>query len=230
MPPPSDDAGTYLAAALSRRRFLARSASAAAAGLAGAAGLLVPLTARAANGEVHDFRPGVRINGDVANARSVIRAGDRIVTDSNGYFVVAIGRDAFMLRSRTEMVLERETPDSVLITGLRLFTGAMGAVFGKGPPRRIASVTVTAGIRGTGVYLETRGPDVYFCTCYGEVELAPLREPGAIEMVRSTRHAPRIVRAEPRDGRWIEPSAMDTHTDAEMDMLEKCVGRRAPWI
>ena len=39
----------------------------------------------------------------------------------------------------------------------------------------------------------------------------------------------RHVLHQPRDGALILPAAMETHTDAEMDMLEKCVGRRAPW-
>lgn len=214
--------GTYLG---KRRGFLAGSSAL-------AAGLFLPLTARAQKVDsIHDLRGNVRVNGKPIGRDAVIRAGDEIVTTSNGYVVFVVGQDAFMLRERGELRLEPAPGQAFLVQGLRLVTGALGAVFGKRPGAgaRIFAPTVTAGIRGTGCYLETRGEGTYFCTCYGTIELAA--NTGAPMTVSTKRHdSPYMVLARPKDGAVYSNAAFETHTDAEMDMLEKCVGRRAPWV
>jgi hypothetical protein len=42
--------------------------------------------------------------------------------------------------------------------------------------------------------------------------------------------SPRLILNQARDGKLFAPATFETHTDAEMDMLEKCVERRAPWV
>ena len=111
---------------------------------------------------------------------------------------------------------------------LRLVTGALGAVFGKGNRRQIVAANVTAGIRGTGVYLETRGDGTYFCTCWGQVDLASADDPKDRELVTSSNHTPRLVAFKPEGGTRFRPAPFETHTDQEMDILQKCVGRRSP--
>ena len=138
-----------------------------------------------------------------------------------------------MLRERGELRLEPNAVESRLVVGLRLLTGALGAVFGKraSGSAKIFAPTVTAGIRGTGVYLETRGEGTYFCTCYGTVDLEASANNRDRETMTATRHNnPRLILGQPKDGQLFAPAAFETHTDAEMDMLEKCVNRRAPWI
>src|SRR5689334_22953973 len=172
--------GPYLGARLARRHFL-RAAS------AGAAGLLVPLSGVAAPEQVHDLRGKVLINGREATWKSDIIPGDRIATGDDGHFVFVMGQDAFMVRSRSELVIERHDESSGF---LRLVTGALGAVFGKGRRREIHAQNVTAGIRGTGIYTETRGDGTYFCTCWGEVDLASADDPKDRQVVVSARHEP----------------------------------------
>ena len=215
----NDRDGPYLGAALSRRRFLRAAA-------AGVGGLVVCLDSRGAD-QVHDLRGRVTINGQPATPKSSIRPGDRIVTGSDGHFVFVMGEDAMMVRSRSEVVIEHYDDSHGL---LRLVTGALGAVFGRGRPRRIHAQNVTAGIRGTGVYLETRGDGTYFCTCWGEVELEAAEDARDRQRVVSSRHAPRLVTAKPRDGTRFQAAAFETHTDEEMDILQKCVGRRSPIV
>ena len=89
---------------------------------------------------------------------------------------------------------------------------------------------MTAGIRGTGVYMETRGDGTYFCTCWGTVDLAAAEDPNDRERVESKGHIPRLIAAKPRDGSRFTPAPFETHTDEEMDILEKCVGRRSPLV
>ena len=208
--------GPYLGR-FTRRHFLRAAA-------AGASGVLIPLEAFGAPDQVHDLRGKVTINGAPATNRSEIKPGDRIVAGSDGHFVFVIGQDAFMVRSRSELVIERYEGEGLL----RLVTGALGAVFGRGRKRQVIAGNVTAGIRGTGVYLETRGDGTYFCTCWGTVELGVVDDPTDFELVQSTRHAPRLVAAQPQGGTRFRPAAFETHTDQEMDILQKCVGRRSP--
>jgi hypothetical protein len=210
--------GPYLGARLARRHFL-RAAS------AGAAGLLVALPAAAAADQVHDLRGKVLINGRQATYKSDVMPGDRIVTGNDGHLVFVMGKDAYMVRSRSEFVIERKDEG---IGFLRLVTGALGAVFGKGGRREIHAQNVTAGIRGTGIYTETRGDGTYFCTCWGEVDLASVDDPKDRQVVLSARHEPRFVATRATAGTRFAAAPFETHTDEEMDILQKCVGRRSP--
>jgi hypothetical protein len=211
------DDDSYLGRHVSRRAFL---------GAAGACGLLVPFHALAAHDQVHDLRGRVTINGQPATTRSSIVAGDRIATGSDGHFVFVMGADAFMVRSRSEMRIERYEDQGLL----RLVTGALGAVFNSRKPRVIKAGVATAGIRGTGVYMETRGDGTYFCTCWGEVDLASTDDPRDREVVTSSRHLPRLITMAPQDGTRFKAAAFETHTDEEMDILQKCVGLRSPIV
>jgi hypothetical protein len=214
------DDGPYLGAKLSRRRFLRAAA-------AGASGILIPAESFGAPDQVHDLRGKVTISGKEATYQSQIVPGDRVVAGNDGYIVFAMGKDAFMLRSRSEFVIERHEGGAGI---LNLITGALGAVFGRGGRREIRAANVTAGIRGTGVYLETRGDGTYFCTCWGEVDLASSEDPKDRQVVVATRHAPRLVSAHAKGGTRFSDAPFETHTDQEMDILQKCVGRRSPIV
>ncbi len=212
-------AAPYLGQRIARRGFLK-------AALSGVSGVLVPAAAFGAPDQVHDLRGRVTINNRPATTKSDILPGDRIVAGSDGHFVFVMGQDAFMVRSRSEIVIERYEAEGLL----RLITGALGAVFARGGQRRIVAANVTAGIRGTGVYLETRGDGTYFCTCWGAVDLAASDDERDRELIESRGHVPRLIAAQPRDGTRFRPAPFETHTDAEMDILEKCVGRRSPLV
>jgi hypothetical protein len=213
------DEGPYLGAKLSRRHFLRAAAA------AGATGFILPADSFGAPDQVHDLRGKVTIGGREATYQSAIVPGDRVVAGNDGYIVFAMGKDAFMLRSRSEFVIERRESGAGF---LRLVTGALGAVFGRGGRREIHAANVTAGIRGTGVYLETRGDGTYFCTCWGEVELASSEDPKDRQLVVSSRHSPRLVATHATGGTRFADAPFETHTDQEMDILQKCVGRRSP--
>jgi hypothetical protein len=216
---PEDPVAPYLGQCIARRGFLK-------AAMAGASGILVPVAAFGAPDQVHDLRGRVTINGRAATPKSEILPGDRIVTGSDGHFVFVMGQDAFMVRQRSELVIERYDAQGFL----RLVTGALGAVFGRGAQRRIVAGNATAGIRGTGVYVETRGDGTYFCTCWGTVDLAAAEDERDRELIESRGHVPRLIASRARDGTRFLPAPFETHTDAEMDILEKCVGRRSPLV
>src|SRR6185369_13377844 len=134
-----------------RRRFLQRSAALGAA-------LTVSLPVAAA--QIGAMSGEVYVNGMRAGRTTVIRPGDKIETGAGSSVAFVLGQDAFLLRQLT----------SIVITGLRLVSGALVAVFGGGM-KSIRTSMAVAGIRGTGIYVETRLELTYFCTCYGEVDL-----------------------------------------------------------
>ena len=211
-----------------RRRFLGQTAWA-------ITGIVLPWSANvsAADRPIHELRGNVKINGKNATADSVINPGDTVVTGTDGYIVFVIGESAFMLRSRSELVVEKPHPEAFgAVYGLiRLLTGALGATFKKGTPAGLRIANATIGIRGTGIYMETRGTGTYFCTCWGKTEITIADAQVQKETVDATRHNPRFIAQKAlENGSFFMPALFETHTDAEMDILEKCVSRRAPWI
>ena len=211
-----------------RRRFLGQSALA-------ITGILLPWSpiVNAAERPIHDLRGNVKINGTPATADSVINPGDTVVTGTDGYIVFVIGESAFMLRSRSELVVDKPAPEAYgAAYGLiRLLTGALGATFKKGTPAGLRIANATIGIRGTGIYMETRGTGTYFCTCWGKTEITIADTQLQKEFVEATRHNPRFIAQKAlENGSFFMPAPFETHTDGEMDILEKCVKRRAPWI
>lgn len=212
---------------LPRRRFLA-----AAAGLT--AGLGMPMAQaqeppRSAGRSIRSLRGLVRVNGERVSASAPIRAGDTVITGADGRVSFVIGSDAFFLRENSELHLESATAG--LLTSLRMITGALGSVFGKRASGivTLSTPTATAGIRGTGCYTEARDEGVYFCTCFGAIQLDSLAG-GPRELVVSSHHDPRrIMRDTASNNMMMIPASFGMHTDAEMDALERLVGRRAPW-
>ena len=172
----------------------------------------------------------VRVNGKPAAVGQIIRAGDVLETGRDGQAVFVIGEDAFLLRSGSRLELQG---DNLLISGLRILTGKLLSVFGKGR-RQVVTSTATAGIRGTGLYVEADAQKSYICTCYGEVRLGSIDDPAATEVVRTTHHdQPRYIYAKGagRAGTaLIVKAPVINHTDEELIMLESLVWRSPPFV
>jgi len=204
-----------------RRGFLVASAALGAA-------LLLPIAAIAA-AQVKVLQGGVRVNGKKASKASVIRAGDTVETAKGSRLVFVVGEDAFLLRGESKLMLE-QTPGgkTPVITGLRLLSGALLAVFAPGA-RRIETPAATAGIRGTGVYIEASKEQTYFCTCYGVVEL---HDKAGVEkkVVISGYHTPNMIFANPAEHGRMTETEVKGHTDEELIMLERMVGRVSPIV
>ena len=194
------------------------------------AGLLIPWANSAASNQVHDLRGQVFVNGVKATYDTAIMPGDKVVTGSDGFIVFVVADSAFMLRSRSELAIEKPTTTGFAYGLLRLVTGALGATFKQGVPVRLHAANATIGIRGTGVYLETRGNGTYFCTCWGRTELSVVGAPQEKEEIVANHHNPRLIGFKKTETGYFQSAAIETHTDAEMEILEKCVGRRAPWL
>jgi hypothetical protein len=78
---------------------------------------------------------------------------------------------------------------------------------------------MTAGIRGTGVYIERVEGKSYFCTCYGKTDVHSHKEH---KLMEATHHNMIWVKD---DGTIKKAKEMKNHTDDELRELEKMVGR-----
>ena len=115
-------------------------------------------------------------NGQRLRPEQTIQTGDRIETGPDARLVFVLGNSSFLVRQNTRLTVERGATLSV-VSVLRLITGAVASVWGKGVGRQIVLPTLTAGIRGTGVYSEVMPTGrSYFCNCYGTVDMAAGRE------------------------------------------------------
>jgi hypothetical protein len=170
----------------------------------------------------------VLINGRPARAGAAVKPGDSVATAPGASAVFVIGRDAFLIREKSEL---RTAGRSVLAGSLRLVTGKLLSVFGRGP-RSITTPTSTIGIRGTGIYIEAETERTYVCLCYGLADLQASNMPEARQTVMTTHHdAPRYIYARGRTPiKMIETAPVINHTDVELIMLEALVGRKPPFV
>jgi hypothetical protein len=213
---------------ISRRTWLARAALGGAALALGMAQLRRALAMGAVEAGVARVRGDARINGKPAQRGMEVKPGDVITTGRDAELVVVVGRDAFLVRGNSRIELSGDAT-RLLVSGLRVVTGALLSVFEPGKPKQIRTATAVIGIRGTGVYVEFEGARTYVCTCYGEAELTPVDDPRVAETVSTQHHEePRYIYAKGMP-RMMEKAPVVNHTDAELTMLESLVGRLTPF-
>lgn len=175
----------------------------------------------------------VLLNGKLVTAKQ-LSSGDglnvtndsTLSTGSDGSAVFVVGKDAFLLRKNSKVVLNPSKIKNV-IAGFELHTGAILSVFAKGN-RWLRTPTALCGIKGTGVYLEFDSERTYICTCYGTTSIEAKADPANAETVTTHHHdEPRFIYN--ADNR-MEPAPMLNHVDPELIMLEGLVGRKPPFV
>jgi hypothetical protein len=173
-----------------------------------------------------DLRGDASLNGQPLRAEQFIQTGDHIETGPDGYLVFVMGNSAFLVRRNSRFTVERgDTLTAVSL--LRLLTGAIVSVWHRGNSRVIATPTLTAGIRGTGVYTEVRDDGrTYFCNCYGTVDLD---DGGDRFRSVSQYHQSFWAEAAPKNGRLLTPATAINHTDEELEMVAALIGQRTAW-
>jgi hypothetical protein len=205
----------------SRRRFLCL------------AGALLPLPAGAQSkwGVVHDISGEVLLNGRPLTAQSAIQGGQTVSTGADGRVTFSVAGDVYFLRPRSELRLHSANWREAFINTLRLVTGAMGATFRPGLARSVVAQTVTIGIRGTGVYVETSPEESYACTCFGTTEMLSAAGGAMMERVRvsTENHLARRIYRDPAMGMRIVQAPFERHTSEEMARLERLAGRPDPF-
>ncbi|HJS38753.1 MAG TPA: iron dicitrate transport regulator FecR [Burkholderiales bacterium] len=173
---------------------------------------------------VYEASGAVTVSGQPVTPDTRIAAGARIDTGKGAQLVFVVGSDAFLLRGDSRLELAGQ---GFVVNALRLASGALLSVFGRGE-RRVITPTSTVGIRGTGLYVESEPERSYVCTCYGAVNIAAPDDPAVAERIVSRHHdAPRYVLK--AGARRIQPAPFINHTDVELALIEALVGRTPPF-
>lgn len=174
---------------------------------------------------VYEIVGDVRVNGQPATQQTRIVPGDRIETGTASRAIFVIGPDAYVLRANSRL----ETTGQAVAGVMRLVTGALLSVFGKGDARNIHIHTATIGIRGTGLYLESDPEQGYVCNCYGDMTITAADDRSVSERVVTRHHdAPRyVVRA--GAAQRIRPAPFINHSDLELMLIEVLTGRVTPF-
>ena len=201
---------------ISRRKFLI-----AAAVLPLAA--IIPIQASAESSVIHELQGTVTVNKKVLTLTSIIRSGDEIMVSPDGKLVFSIGEDAFLVRGGSTLQVYAEE-GGMLVSALRLVTGAMLDVYGKRKTTtRIYTATATIGIRGTAVYASVMPDRLYTCTCYGHTDLIVGLDKADII---ATHHNAHIVTTGKNGNAQMKAFEVLDHNDDELRMLEALVGRK----
>ena len=170
----------------------------------------------------------IEVNGERLLPQRILQTGDQIASGPGSQLVFAIGNSSFLVRQNSRMAVERgATLNTVSV--LRLLTGAVASVWGRGSSRQIVTPTLTAGIRGTGVYTEVNAAEAYrsyFCNCYGTVDV---NAGGDRVLSRSSYHQSFWGEAAPKNGRMLTPAGAINHTDEEMENLARLVDQQTAW-
>ena len=170
----------------------------------------------------------VLLNGRRLVPGQTVQTGDEIFTGPASRLIFVLGNASFNVRQNSRMTVERgATLNTVSL--LRLLTGAVVSAFGRGTSRTIVTPTLTAGIRGTGVYTEVL-PDQanrsYFCNCYGTVEM---QAGGNRALSVSSYHQSFWGEVTPKAGRFLTPAPALNHTDEELEFLARLIDQRTAW-
>lgn len=212
---------------LKRRETLLKLAATGALGAGGILGLVRDALAAGslpATPGMHHVKGPVAVDKTRATVGLVIKPGQTVTTGPGGEAVYILGPDSFMQRENTTVNFS----DSTGVSTMRVITGRILSVFGKGN-RQLVTSTATIGIRGTGCYIEAEAERTYFCLCYGEVELVPTADPARKESYSTQHHEhPLYISNQPGAG-VVTPAKVINHTDAELIMLENSVGRWPPF-
>jgi hypothetical protein len=211
-----------------RRVLLVRAAA-----LTGIATLNVTLAIRnvlAASGAppvpgIRTLKGTITVNGRPGRVGDLVSPGDVLVTGPDSEAVVVHERDALLIRADT--TLRIDSGDSKLINLMRITAGAVLSVWG--PRDQAIGITTpiaSIGIRGTGIYVDSRDEYTYACTCYGLADLVPVAAPAKLKTVKTTYHdAPHFIYADADEP--LREAPVINHTDEELIMLE-ALFRRAP--
>jgi hypothetical protein len=168
------------------------------------------------------------VNGQRLSPQQTVQTGDEIQTGPGSSLVFVIGSSSFQVRQNSFLKVERGA-SLFAVSVLRLLTGAVVSVWGKGNSRQIVTPTLTAGIRGTGVYTEIlaeKDNRSYFCNCYGTVQL---ESAGSKRLSRSQYHQAFWTSTNPSDENRLLPAGAINHTDEELEFLGQLVGQRTAW-
>jgi hypothetical protein len=175
-----------------------------------------------------ELRGDALVNGERLNAQQTIQTGDSVETGPGSHLIFVLGNSAFQVRQNSRITVERGSSLSA-VSVLRMLTGAVASVWGRGTSRQVVTPTLTAGIRGTGVYTEIfpqQNFRSYFCNCYGTVDIGAGPDRAVSQ---ASYHQSFWGEVEPKNGRYLTPANAINHTDEELEVLAALVNQRTAW-
>ena len=212
-----------------KRRQLLKSL---AAGLLTSVGLTGLARQALAAGSGPQRKQGIyRLEGEATFNGQTLKVGDvpslplTVVTGPKTTLVFVLGADAYLVRANSHLILTGNDANArSRVSSIKLLAGKLLSVFEKGE-RRLITATAVAGIRGTGIYLESEAERSYVCLCYGNAKLSPINAPQLQENVITRHH---------ESPRWVYPDRMEAaalinHSDDELILLESLTGRMPPF-
>lgn len=224
-----------------RRKFLVRALTAGLFVASGTMGLITPAAASiwgnrphrlSPNRSIYDMSGEVWVNGTLANYATPIQVNDLVKTGDSSKIIFVVGKDAFILRSHSQLQLRGE---GTLINSMRLLTGKLLSVFGKRTANQqkhlLHTTTATIGIRGTGVYVESEPDQSYLCNCYGTIDVAATGDDpnNKVQLVSAYHASPKYILAQNSAKTRIVSAPLINHTDLELMLIEELVGRKPPF-
>lgn len=171
------------------------------------------------------------VNDKDANLQTPIKPGDTIKTAKGSEIVFVVNSNAMIVRGGSTVIIEAEqSSGSLIVSGLRMLTGALLSV-SRNTPMRVRSSNATVGIRGTGFYIEAEPERTYFCTCYGQTDVASTADPESRTSITATHHdRPIYIVNDGGRGKNIRNAPFIDHTDQELALIETLTGRTPPFI
>jgi len=212
--------------------------SATALGIVGAAGVSGLIQEALAKGDtptsagINSLQGTATVNGKPARIGTAVKPGDRVATGPKSFAVVVVGKDAYLLRDNSTIVLEESKAKPGVLEKVLILTGKVLSVLEK----RTADASVqyrtpnaTIGIRGTGFYIEIEEGRTYFCLCYGQ---AVIDGKGMSEskIINTIHHEQPLWLDDSSGTMKIDKGPFRNHDDGELIMLEKLVGREPPFV
>lgn len=218
-----------------RRQWLKNAAALGLLGPAGISGLIQEVLAKGdvpTVAGINTLQGTAMVNGKPARVGTPVKPGDRVTTGPNSFAVVVVGKDAYLLRDNSTVVLEASKLQPDVLDKVLILTGKVLSVLAKrAPDQRVQfrSPNATIGIRGTGFYMEIHEGRTYFCLCYGEAAIdgAGMSEP---KIVKTTHHESPLWLDDRSGVMKAEKGPFMNHTDDELIMLEKLTGRVPPFV
>lgn len=168
------------------------------------------------------------VNGTRLLPGDTLQTGDQIQTGPGAGLVFVMGNASFRVRQNSMMSVERGATLHI-VSLLRVVTGGVASVWHKGNNRTIITPTLTAGIRGTGVYTEVlpqQDKRTYFCNCYGTVELDA---GGSKAQSKSDYHQSFWADADEINGSRLSPAKFLNHSDEELEFLARLINQQTSW-
>lgn len=183
------------------------------------------------NQSIYRIAGSATVNDQPATLQTKVNPGDTVKTGKDSELVFVVNTNAMILRGGSNVIIEAEKKqESLIISGLRLLSGALLSV-SRNTPMRVRSPTATVGIRGTGFYIEAEEDQTYFCTCYGNTAIASNTDPESQENIIAEHHdRPVYVVKDAQKGKNIRNAPFINHTDLELALIETLVGRSPPFI